>query len=183
LSGRLNRDKTDTSGRNGIKERSKIMNTNDIKLAVTNKGCRKEHKNIGIIWCIAFVAMLLIAPQVMARPSYLSSFERTYPAAAGSRIDACNLCHNSPKGGDARNPYGLSYASSGHNFTAIENIDSDGDGWTNLQEINSLTFPGNATDHPATPPPKSPGFEAIGTIAALFAVVMTIVYRQSKGKQ
>ena len=113
-------------------------------------------------------------------------FETTYPAAAGSRIDACNLCHNSPEGGDARNSYGLSYASSGNNFAAIENTDSDGDGWTNLQEIKSLTFPGDANDHPTpTPPPtatKSSGFEAIGTIAALFVVVMAIVYRQRKGK-
>jgi hypothetical protein len=159
------------------------MNTKEIMLDVAGTGYQKRQKNMGIIWCIAFVAMLMIVPQVMARQSYLTTFETTYPAAAGSRIDACNLCHNSPRGGDARNPYGLSYASSGHNFTAIENIDSDGDGWTNLQEINSLTFPGNATDHPTTPAPKSPGFEAIGTIAALFAVVMAIAYRNRKGKQ
>ena len=159
------------------------MNTKEIKLAVTNIGYGKGQKNIGIIWCIAFVAMLLVVPQVTARPSYLSTFESTYPIAVGSKIDACNLCHNSPSGGDARNPYGLSYASSGHSFSAIENIDSDGDGWTNIQEINSLTFPGDSNDHPTTPPPtKSPAFEAIGTIAAFFAVVMVIIYRQSKGK-
>jgi hypothetical protein len=160
------------------------MSTKEIKLAVARTGYQNGQKNKGIIWCIAFVAILLLAPQVMARSSYLSTFETTYPAAAGSRIDACNLCHNSPSGGDARNPYGLSYASSGHNFVSIENTDSDGDGYTNLQEIKSLTFPGDANDHPTTPPPtKSPGFEAIGTIAALFVVVMAIVYRQRKGKQ
>ena len=127
--------------------------------------------------------MLLLAPQVMARPSYLSTFEKTYPAAAGSRIDACNLCHNSPGGGDARNSYGLSYASSGRNFAAIENTDSDGDGWTNIQEIQALTFPGDAKEHPTTTPAtKLPGFEAIGTIAALCALVMAIGYRQRKGK-
>jgi len=159
------------------------MSTREIKLVVAGTGYQNGQKNRGIIWCIALVAMLLLAPQVMARPSYLSTFESTYPAAAGSRIDACNLCHNSPEGGDARNPYGLSYDSSGRNFAAIENIDSDKDGWTNLQEIKSLTFPGDATDHPTTPPPKSPGFEAIGTIAALFAVVMAIAYRAQKDKK
>jgi len=159
------------------------MNTKDIKLAIARTGYQNGQKNRGIIWCIALVAMLLLAPQVMARQSYLSTFETTYPAAAGSRIDACNLCHNSPEGGDARNPYGSSYDSSGRNFAAIENIDSDKDGWTNIQEIKSLTFPGDATDHPTTPPPKSPGFEAIGTIAALFAVVMAIAYRAHKDKK
>ena len=159
------------------------MNTKDIKLAIARTGYQNGQKNRGMIWCVALVAMLLLAPQVMARPSYLSTFETTYPAAAGSRIDACNLCHNSPEGGDARNPYGLSYDSSGRNFAAIENIDSDKDGWTNIQEIKSLTFPGDATDHPTTPPPKSPGFEVIGTIAALFAVVMAIAYRAQKDKK
>lgn len=159
------------------------MNTKDIKSAIARTGYQNGRKNRGIIWCIALVAMLLLAPQVMARQSYLSTFETTYPAAAGSRIDACNLCHNSPEGGDSRNPYGSSYASSGRNFAAIENIDSDKDGWTNLQEIKSLTFPGDSTDHPTTPPQESPGFEAIGTIAALFAVVMAIAYRAQKDKK
>jgi hypothetical protein len=60
-------------------------------------------------------------------------------------------------------------------------------GYTNLQEIQSLTFPGDANDHPTTPPPasatKSPVFEAIGTIAAVFVFVMAMVYRQRKDKQ
>jgi hypothetical protein len=160
------------------------MSTRESRLAVAGTGYQNRQKNRGIIWCITFVAVLLLAQQVMARPSYLSTFEKTYPAAAGSRIDACNLCHNSPAGGDARNSYGLSYASSGHSFSAIENTDSDGDGWTNIQEIQALTFPGDAKEHPTTTPaPKSPGFEVIGTITALFAEVMIIVYRQRKGKQ
>lgn len=160
------------------------MSTKKIKLALVRTGYQNGQKNRGIIWCIAFIAILLLATQVMARPSYRSTFEKTYPAAAGSRIDACNLCHNSPGGGDARNSYGLSYVSSGRNFAAIENTDSDGDGYTNLQEIQSLTFPGDANDHPTTitQAPKSPGFEAIGTIIALFAVLIAIVYRQHKGK-
>jgi hypothetical protein len=162
------------------------MSTKEIKLSGNRTGCKNGQKNRGIIWSIAFVAMLLIVPQVMARPSYLQTFESTYPAVAGSRIDACNLCHNSPEGGDARNPYGLSYASTGRNFAAIENTDSDGDGYSNLQEIKSLTFPGDAKDHPTTPPPapatKSPGFEGIVMIAVLCGVVMAMVYRQRKGK-
>ena len=160
------------------------MSTKEIKLALAGTGYQNGRKNRRIILCIVLVAMVLLPPQVMARQSYLSTFETTYPGAAGSRIDACNLCHNSPRGGDARNPYGLSYSSSGRNFAAIENMDSDGDGWTNVQEIKSLTFPGDANDRPkTTPATKSPGFEVIGTIAALFAVVMAIAYRHRKDKQ
>jgi hypothetical protein len=159
------------------------MSIKEIKSGVARTGYQNGQKNKGIIWCIALVALLLLATQVMARPNYLSSFETTYPAAAGSRIDACNLCHNSPAGGDARNSYGLSYASSGRNFAVIENTDSDGDGYTNLQEIQSLTFPGDANDHPTTQAPKSPGFEAIGTIIALFAVLIAVANIKAKFNQ
>lgn len=64
------------------------MSTKEIKLSVPGTGYKNGQKNRGIIWCIAFVAILLFAPQVMARPSYLYTFETTYPASAGSRIDA-----------------------------------------------------------------------------------------------
>ena len=48
------------------------MSTKEIKLGVARTGYQNGQKNRGIIWCIAFVAVLLFAPQVMARPSYLS---------------------------------------------------------------------------------------------------------------
>src|SRR5450759_1397712 len=107
------------------------------------------------------VAVLLLAtilmaiPQTMALTSYLTSAETTYPSIVGSRIDNCLLCHNTAAGG-AVNVYGAAYLAAGYNFTAIQNADSDGDGYTNLAEINNKTFPGNASDHPSaviiTPP-------------------------------
>ena len=35
-------------------------------------------------------------------------------------------------------------------FRAVENLDSDGDGFTNIEEIQAHTFPGNAADNPDT---------------------------------
>ncbi len=93
-----------------------------------------------IVFCV------LAALPATATPSHLSSFESTYPAAVGTRIDSCTLCHTSAP---ARNSYGTAYANAGHNFASIEAADSDGDGFTNLAEITALTFPGNAADHPA----------------------------------
>ena len=60
-----------------------------------------------------------------------------------------------------RNNYGNDYSSHGHNFQAIEQLDSDLDGWSNLAEINAATWPGDASDHPtagatATPPTPVP---------------------------
>jgi len=89
------------------------------------------------------VVALLGAPMASAKSSFLTSFNQHYDTA-GTRLDSCATCHN----GEARNPYGRAYSGSGRNFTAIENLDSDGDGFTNLVEINSLTFPGNPDDYP-----------------------------------
>ncbi|WP_156164116.1 MULTISPECIES: PGF-CTERM sorting domain-containing protein [unclassified Methanosarcina] len=89
------------------------------------------------------VVALIGAPMASAKPNYLTSFNQHYDTA-GTRLDSCATCHN----GEARNPYGRAYAGSGKNFVAIENLDSDGDGFTNLVEINALTFPGNPDDYP-----------------------------------
>ncbi len=89
------------------------------------------------------VIFLVGAPMVSARPSYLESFNQRYDTE-GTKLDSCTTCHD----GEARNPYGTAYSGSGRNFTAIENLDSDGDGFTNLVEINALSFPGNSDDYP-----------------------------------
>jgi hypothetical protein len=103
-------------------------------------------------------AAILVTAALFARPpraqafsSYLSAFELQYPAAMGSRIDACVLCHTTTSGGPL-NAYGTAYGANGHSFTAIESMDSDGDGAANITEIRALTYPGNAADVPAQPP-------------------------------
>jgi len=86
-----------------------------------------------------------------ANSTYLAAFEAQYPAAVGSRIDSCNLCHTSSI--PQLNPYGTAFQGAGHVFAPIESLDSDGDGASNLAEIMALTFPGDAAD---TPPPAPP---------------------------
>lgn len=97
-----------------------------------------------IILLVAVVA-LMGAPMASAKPNFLTSFNQHYETA-GTRLDSCTTCHN----GEAINPYGRAYLGSGKNFTSIENLDSDKDGFTNLVEINTLNFPGNPNDHPQT---------------------------------
>ncbi|HVP80610.1 MAG TPA: GEGP motif-containing diheme protein, partial [Thermodesulfobacteriota bacterium] len=49
------------------------------------------------------------------------------------------------------NSYGADYKTVGRttaSFQAIQNLDSDGDGKTNLEEIQALTFPGDPRDYP-----------------------------------
>ncbi|MCX9011367.1 MAG: PEF-CTERM sorting domain-containing protein [Candidatus Methanoperedens sp.] len=102
----------------------------------------------------------------MARSQYLNAFDTKYNTT-GTRIDTCITCHNDTST-FSRNPYGLDMqaqlggATNVVNVTAInaaltniEPIDSDNDGFINLDEIHNLTFPGNASDHPANVTPTA----------------------------
>jgi hypothetical protein len=108
-----------------------------------------------IIKLMVVLASLVIgATSAYAQPSYLSSFQSTYPTAAAT-LGQCVLCHIDPAGGGPTNPFGTDYGNNGHSFPAIEQLDSDGDGFTNIVEIQALTWPGDPTSHPTTPPPPA----------------------------
>ncbi len=100
---------------------------------------------------LLMIAFVLAAATVFATSTYLANFRTTYPAAATSQLNSCVLCHIDPNGGGTRNAYGEAFRNAGHSYTAIEGADSDGDGFTNLQEIQALTFPGDAASHPPAP--------------------------------
>ena len=106
-------------------------------------------------------------------------FQKTYPGATGTKLDTCTLCHSGGtdtiKGkkttfgscqwchyrygydgkGDKSatlNPYGREYRDAGRNTAALRSIesrDSDGDGYSNIDEIRSVRYPGDAKDDPS----------------------------------
>ncbi|GAB6909168.1 exported hypothetical protein [Desulfosarcina cetonica] len=76
-------------------------------------------------------------------------------------LGSCQWCHYSfgyDASGDidtTLNQFGKDYRSAGQNedaFDIIKNLDSDGDGYTNAQEIAALRFPGDANDDPTKVP-------------------------------
>ena len=99
-------------------------------------------------------------PSTLALGTYLNgvgSFNTKYPVAASTLGSSCLICHTTTGGGggaSGRNPYGEDFNNSigtdagAHNFSAIETNDSDGDGFSNIAEINNKTYPGNASDFP-----------------------------------
>lgn len=106
--------------------------------------------NNNLVAVILLVIIILLgSPIVSARPAYLDAFNQQYDTE-GTRLDACATCHINPSGGGTRNPYGMAYGASGRDFASVEALDSDGDGFTNLEEINALTFPGDPADYPQT---------------------------------
>jgi hypothetical protein len=101
---------------------------------------------LGMVWLTSSPVL------VKAASSDLSMVRTRYTVMSGSRIDSCNLCHTASI--PALNSYGAAYKAKGRTdaaLVAIQGTDTDGDGFTNLQELNALTFPGDAADHPVLP--------------------------------
>ena len=100
------------------------------------------------------LACIGMSGSAMAVSSYVTAFDKAYPAAKNSDLSSCLLCHTNQNNPGPRNSYGADFA--GSTFASIESIDSDGDGATNIEEIQALTFPGNAQDAPGTVLPPEP---------------------------
>lgn len=106
-----------------------------------------------LVGALALVFAVFQSP-ASAEPDNVSRFVERYPAAAASQLNGCLLCHRSPDpwGGDEElNAYGNDWEERGDgDFRAIESLDSDRDGFTNLQEIQALSFPGEPSSTPLT---------------------------------
>jgi hypothetical protein len=100
---------------------------------------------------------VLVSP-AQSKPEYLSEFNARYKTS-GSRLDTCSTCHaSSSPSRENLNPYGADFGAANHDFGAIEGKDSDGDGFSNIDEIKAGTFPGDPNENPdkKPEPPKKP---------------------------
>jgi len=100
----------------------------------------------------------LVSP-AESKPEYLSEFNSRYKTS-GSHLDTCSTCHaSSSPSRENLNPYGADFSAANHDFGAIEAKDSDGDGFSNVDEIKAGTFPGDPNENPdkkAEPPKPAP---------------------------
>src|SRR3990172_1798427 len=127
-----------------------------------NRDTRKGKMNLskhGLRLLIYGVCVCLLAALVPttspANVTDFANFFTTYPTAVGL---SCIVCHND-LAGVGKNNYADAYKAAAmvdlvccpaglQALKLIENLDSDGDGFTNIAEINALTFPGNASSFP-----------------------------------
>jgi hypothetical protein len=125
------------------------------------------------IFLLGFVIIAGIFDVVHAREDYLKWFNDKY-GTNGTPLDDCITCHisSNPVANHELNPYGVDFEGKGHDFEAIELMDSDDDGFSNKAEIENRTFPGDARSVPggddgcfitATFPFVSPSRTAIGS--------------------
>jgi len=81
-----------------------------------------------------------------ARSDFMEKFNDKY-GTRGTPLDTCITCHsNIPN----LNPYGEDFRDNGSDFAAIEQMDSDDDGFSNINEIVVRTFPGDPEDVPSS---------------------------------
>ena len=101
---------------------------------------------------LSAVGFAVLGSPAQSTPEYLSQFNAKYETR-GTKLDSCRTCHQGDTG-NAENlgPYGKDFGASNHDFAAVEGKDSDGDGFTNLDEIKAETFPGDPNDNPNTKP-------------------------------
>lgn len=125
-------------------------------MKIAKKPYRVPKRMLLIISGVLILLTAMIAsskPQTTrALPGDLSGVVAKYPNLAASSLNTCDLCHTSSI--PNLNPFGAAYKANGRSpaaLTAIENLDSDGDGFTNIQELNALSFPGNSASVPALP--------------------------------
>ncbi len=123
---------------------------------------------VGVILLIGLIASKHPVP-VWAYNSDMVLARAKYPYIVGTRLDSCAICHQSIR---VLNPYGTDYlihSGDPDPFDSIELLDSDGDGYTNIQEIQAFTFPGDPND-PGPPEPPTLLSPANGTLTTTHAL-------------
>jgi len=109
-------------------------------------------KRIIITGSLTLCLLVTLGGEGVAFNSIGNNWAAEYPGACQTLQDArlsaqsCVLCHTP---GFGFNAYGADLEANGANFAAVANMDSDGDGRTNVQEIlEDCTLPGDGTSVP-----------------------------------
>ena len=116
--------------------------------------------NRNLLVPVVLAGALFASHDAYAWPSCTDVFAATYPNSTTENDGGCQTCHQSSGGGGNFNVYGSDMLSNGGSgagpactgvnlaavLVAIENMDSDGEGNSNIVEINANTQPGWCDD-------------------------------------
>lgn len=91
------------------------------------------------------LGIFLMAATSFALPKYQKAFGAAYPQFKSTN---CKVCHATD---NELNPYGADLQKNALNFKAIEALDSDTDNFTNIEEINAGSGPGDKDSTPNRP--------------------------------
>ena len=131
---------------------------------------------------LIFIAIMAGAiSSVYAESSYMNTFNTTY-GTSSTVLNTCTLCH--PSGTSTHNAYSTAFRNASPNYRTIESSDSDGDGFTNIVEINARTFPGNSASRPSSGDATLPtvtNFVIPSTSTALSVAITTFTATDNVG--
>ncbi|MFQ5711716.1 MAG: thrombospondin type 3 repeat-containing protein [Candidatus Geothermarchaeales archaeon] len=98
-----------------------------------------------IIWIAASTNLWIggFPSSVSGRPIYVKNVPQPMK-------NYCTVCHTQSSGKGPLNRFGYDFAAHGRSIDAIASADSDGDGFTNIEELEAGTFPGDPDSNPST---------------------------------
>ncbi|MCL4436224.1 MAG: thrombospondin type 3 repeat-containing protein [Thaumarchaeota archaeon] len=132
---------------------------------------RKVAPITALIILITIAAML---PLAYSKPMYMAQVPQAFK-------DQCTLCHTSTSGMNGLNPFGADFERSGHSISSIGSLDSDGDGYSNAQELSAGTYPGDPKSYPGATS-MGIGIDMIvflvTAVVAVVAVVKFVILRR-----
>jgi len=107
------------------------------------------------LFMLSIVIILMLGAPAFANPAILNKFTFHYDNS-GTRLSVCKTCMDSTSLPVSLNSYGAEMryfpAFDRDNLipalVEIEQMDSDGDGFSNIEEITNSTFPGDSDDFP-----------------------------------
>ena len=137
-----------------------------------------------VISLLAMVFVTGVFGLARANSTYSGYFNSAYPSSSLAGSGNCAVCHTGIPG---VNSYGSDFKNHGKNqaaLTAIESLDSDGDGSANRVEIDAGTSPGDPNSHPVisdTIAPTVTGFSIPPTSASLTVSITTFTATDNVG--
>jgi hypothetical protein len=123
--------------------------------------------------CAFLLVVAIIAGSLSTawgRSDFLERFNDTY-GTRGTALETCTTCHSTVPD---LNPYGEDYRDNGFDFDAIEQKDSDGDGFSNIDEINARSLPGDSENVPSSEDQDSGCFIATAASGTLIGPSITL---------
>lgn len=104
---------------------------------------------------VIFMTLTLMTVEVYANPSIKQMFTTKYDNQ-DTELDKCVTCMRSTSPPPSWNPYGTALRNDSDfdrnnvakSLANIERLDSDGDGFSNIDEIHNSTYPGDPEDFP-----------------------------------
>ena len=133
-------------------------------------GCvgKTRHRDFLVL---GIMVLLGVAFSPLIMTSAVSEYSEDIPSSYGS---VCLVCHASASGGGDLNGFGSDYSENDNDIEAINDLDSDGDGHTNEEELKAGTFPGD----PDSSPVSIDGWTNIAVAIGLLLVVISFRAKQ-----